>query len=61
MTCPLPKRKPGQALDAITPKEAAPTELSLFNVGTGEVVVSSFQVARLHRVRVVEEHPEPAA
>ncbi|MGW6317565.1 hypothetical protein [Streptomyces sp. NPDC055099] len=59
MTCPLPKRNPGQALNGIAPKDHRPPQLGLFNVGTGHVVVSSFQVARLHRIRVVENDPEP--
>lgn len=59
MTRPLPKRKPGQALNDVVPKDHGQSEVSLFHVGAGDVVVSSFQVARLHRIRVVEDDPEP--
>lgn len=51
MTADLPKRTPGKALKEGTPKGPAPSEVSLFNVRAGDLVISSIEVARLHRVR----------
>jgi hypothetical protein len=66
MTHDLPPRKPGQALAAMirkgSPKASdGPSEVSLFNVGPHDLVVSSFRVARLHRVRGGQDTPEPTA
>lgn len=60
MSSALPKRVPGQALEEGTPKDLAPPEVSLFGVSAGESVVTSFEVARLHRVRRSQDARESA-
>ncbi|MGW5732897.1 MULTISPECIES: hypothetical protein [Streptomyces] len=63
MTADLPKRTPGKALEEGTPKELAPLarlEVSLFSVRAGDVVVNSFELARLRRVARGEGTPRAA-
>lgn len=56
----LPKRTPGKALEEGTPKEIEPSPVSLFNVNAGDLVVTSFEVARLRRARRGQSAPESA-
>lgn len=61
MTGSLPKRLPGEALDAIVPAPSPPAAVNLFDVASGEVVPRRRFAAssRMHRVRVVGEPSGP--
>jgi hypothetical protein len=55
----LPVREPQSALSALVPElPTAPSPVNLFGVPAGEVVDRRFDLARLRRVRVVDEATE---
>ncbi|MFE2968305.1 hypothetical protein ACFXKC_32415 [Streptomyces sp. NPDC059340] len=58
----LSAREPHAALSELVREQPAELQLvNLFGVPTGEVVDRRFHIARLRRVRVVDDPPEPTA